>query len=99
METEGLKVTFLLRLTPVIPFNAFNYVISLTNLKVGHYCLASLGMLPGTIVYVYIGTSISKIQDVATGNYKGGVAPVVLLVVGSILACVGIIWISTVVKR
>ena len=99
MDSEGLKVTFLLRLTPLIPFNAFNYVVSLTNLSVGHYCLASFGMLPGTIVYVYIGTSVSNIQDVATGKYEKGLAPVILLIVGSLLACGGICWISFTVKK
>jgi uncharacterized membrane protein YdjX (TVP38/TMEM64 family) len=61
METEGFKVTFLLRLTPLIPYNVFNYVMGLTKVSTLSFCLASFGMLPGTIVYVFIGTTIANI--------------------------------------
>jgi uncharacterized membrane protein YdjX (TVP38/TMEM64 family) len=99
MDSEGLKVTFLLRLTPIIPYNAFNYVIALTNLRVIHFCLASFGMLPGTVVYVFIGTNVSNIQEIATGDYDGGIAPLILLIIGSVLACVGLVYISIIVKK
>lgn len=56
-------------------------------------------MIPGTVVYVFIGTTIGSIQDAATGNYDAGVAPLILVIVGSILACVAIVYISIVVKR
>ena len=61
MLTEGLKVTFLLRLTPLIPYNVFNYIMGLTKVTTLSYFLASFGMLPGTIVYVFIGTTIANI--------------------------------------
>ncbi|MGJ3241573.1 MAG: TVP38/TMEM64 family protein [Opitutales bacterium] len=54
---EGGKIIFLLRLTPVIPFSLSNYLYGLTAVKFPAYVLASwLGMLPGTVLYVYIGT-------------------------------------------
>ena len=99
IETEGLKITFLLRLCPLIPFNVFNYVMGLTNVKTRDYMLAGFGMLPGTIVYIYIGTNIYNIQALISGDYDGGVAPIILLIVGSVLACGGIIYISIVVRR
>jgi len=49
---------FLLRLSPVIPFNLSNYFYGLTDVKFWPYVLASwIGMMPGTFLYVYIGTA------------------------------------------
>ncbi len=52
---QGRKVVFLLRLSPVIPFNVLNYALGLTTVRVGDFILASAGMLPGTLLYVYSG--------------------------------------------
>jgi uncharacterized membrane protein YdjX (TVP38/TMEM64 family) len=55
---EGAKLIFLLRLSPVIPFNLSNYFYGLTAVKFLPYVLASwIGMIPGTFLYVYIGMS------------------------------------------
>ena len=53
---EGGKIVLLLRLSPVFPFNALNYLLGLTAVKFWHYVAASwLGMMPGTVLYVYLG--------------------------------------------
>jgi uncharacterized membrane protein YdjX (TVP38/TMEM64 family) len=55
---QGAKLIFLLRLSPVIPFNLSNYFYGLTAVKFWPYVLASwIGMIPGTLLYVYIGTA------------------------------------------
>jgi len=99
MEKEGLKFTFLLRLCPLIPFNAFNYLMGVTNVKFKSYALAGFGMIPGTIVYVFVGTTIGNIADAASGEFEGGTVTLVLLIVGTVLAFVAIVYISIVVKR
>jgi len=54
---QGAKLIFLLRLSPIIPFNLSNYFYGLTSVKFWPYLLASwIGMMPGTFLYVYIGT-------------------------------------------
>ena len=54
---EGWKIVALLRLSPLIPFNASNYFYGITAVKFWPYVLASwIGMLPGTVLYVYLGT-------------------------------------------
>ena len=56
---EGWKVVGLLRLAPTIPFNLLNYALGVTRVKFSHYLVASwLGMMPGTVLYVYIGSII-----------------------------------------
>ena len=46
VRVNGFKVTLLLRLAPIIPFNAFNYFMGLTSVSFKHYCMAHIGMLP-----------------------------------------------------
>jgi uncharacterized membrane protein YdjX (TVP38/TMEM64 family) len=52
---QGRRIVFLLRLSPFAPFNFLNYALGLTTLSVGDFLLASLGMVPGTLVYSYAG--------------------------------------------
>ena len=99
MEKEGLKFTLLLRLCPLIPFNAFNYVMGVTAVTFKDYAIGGVGMIPGTIVYVFVGTTIGNIADAASGEFEGGTATLVLLIVGTVLAFVAIVYITIVVKR
>src|SRR5437870_10053314 len=55
---QGAKLIFLLRLSPVIPFNLSNYFYGLTGVRFWPYVLVSwIGMMPGTFLYVYIGVA------------------------------------------
>jgi uncharacterized membrane protein YdjX (TVP38/TMEM64 family) len=66
---EGAKLIFLLRLSPVIPFNLSNYFYGLTSVKFSRYVLASwTGMMPGTFLYVYIGTAGKAAVVAAAGG-------------------------------
>ena len=53
---QGRRIVFLLRLSPAFPFNLLNYALGLTRVRFADYAVASLGMLPGTLLYVYLGT-------------------------------------------
>jgi len=53
---QGAKLIFLLRLSPVIPFNLSNYFYGLT------------GMMPATFLYVYIGTAGKAAVAAAAGG-------------------------------
>jgi uncharacterized membrane protein YdjX (TVP38/TMEM64 family) len=66
---QGAKLVFLLRLSPVIPFNLSNYFYGLTGVKFWPYVLASWsGMIPGTFLYVYIGTASKLAVSAASGG-------------------------------
>jgi uncharacterized membrane protein YdjX (TVP38/TMEM64 family) len=82
---EGLKLVFLLRLSPLIPFNVLNYALSLTRITLGRYVLASaVGMLPGTALYVYLGSLAPAAADLSSAGRGGGSARTVLYVAGLI---------------
>jgi uncharacterized membrane protein YdjX (TVP38/TMEM64 family) len=65
---EGRKIAFLLRLSPAIPFNLLNYALGLTRVRFADYLIASLGMIPGTFLYVYLG---SLAGDAASASAAG----------------------------
>ncbi|MBI5248740.1 MAG: FAD-containing oxidoreductase [Desulfomonile tiedjei] len=72
---EGFKVVLLLRLSPVFPFDFLNYALGLTKVSFRNYALASLiGMLPGTLMYVYFGSAARSLTEVAAGKVEGGFA-------------------------
>ena len=89
----------LLRLCPVLPFNAMNYLMGITSVEAKDYIVGCVGMIPGTLVYVFVGTTISDIADTAKGKSENNTLILVFLIVGSIIGCGGIIYISMVAKR
>ena len=62
---NGLKIVFLTRLSPIFPFNLLNYAFGVTQVSLKDYILGSVGMIPGTAMYVYMG---SLIGDIAMKN-------------------------------
>ena len=64
---EGFKIVALLRLSPVFPFNLLNYSLGLTRVRFLHYLLASVAMLPGTLLYVYYGKAAGSLAAIAGG--------------------------------
>jgi len=62
---QGLRITFLMRLSPVFPFSLLNYALGLTRVRLRDYVLASFGMLPGTFLYVYYGTLARDVAALA----------------------------------
>jgi uncharacterized membrane protein YdjX (TVP38/TMEM64 family) len=93
---QGRKIVFLLRLSPVFPFNLLNYGLGLTRVRFADYVLASVGMLPGTVLYVYYGKLAGDVAALAggTASEKGAGYYAVL-----ILGLAATIAVTTVVTR
>jgi uncharacterized membrane protein YdjX (TVP38/TMEM64 family) len=68
VEQRGFKIAFLLRLTPLVPFSLLNYALGLSRIRFRDYLLASFGMLPGTLLYVYGGWAAGELTAVAAGQ-------------------------------
>ena len=93
---EGFKIVFLTRLSPVFPFTLLNYAYGLTKVPFRHYALASwIGMLPGTLMFVYLGSAVRSLADIAAGKVQGGAAQRILFWVGLIVTFV----VATLVTR
>jgi uncharacterized membrane protein YdjX (TVP38/TMEM64 family) len=68
LDRDGAFYLFSLRLIPQIPFFVINVVMGLTRMRVWTFWWVSqLGMLAGTLVYVYAGSTISLNEFAATG--------------------------------
>ncbi len=65
---QGFKIVLLTRLSPLFPFNFLNFAYGTTKVRFRDYLLASfLGMLPGTVMFVYVGSTIKDIARVLSG--------------------------------
>ena len=97
---QGLKITILCRLSPIIPFNAFNYGMGVTAVKFKDYCIACIAMIPGTLLYVFFGAAAGSLTGIAGGddddspsnNRAVTIAIVVVGVVFGIGAIAVIVW-------
>lgn len=97
---DGRRIVFLLRLTPLVPFTALNYLLGLTRITLTDMLLASPGMLPGTVLYVYYGRVIGDLAAVAAGaTPPRGAAQYVLLAVGLVASLVVTVHISRMARR
>lgn len=65
---EGLKIVLLTRLSPIFPFNLLNYAFGITGVSLKDYALGSIGMIPGTVMYVYIGSLAGDLARIGTEN-------------------------------
>lgn len=80
---SGWKIVFLTRLSPVFPFNVLNYLYGATRVSLRDYVLASwVGMLPGTVLYVYFGAVAGNLTRLLAGDIDGGPGQQALLWVG-----------------
>jgi uncharacterized membrane protein YdjX (TVP38/TMEM64 family) len=97
---QGPKLIFLLRLSPVIPFNLSNYFYGLTAVKFWPYVLVSwIGMMPGTFLYVYIGTA-GKAAVLAAGGeaVKQGWQYWTFMSIGLVATIVVTIWVTKIAR-
>ncbi|HEX4333303.1 MAG TPA: FAD-dependent oxidoreductase [Usitatibacter sp.] len=63
VQREGPFYLFAMRLVPAFPFFAVNLLMGLTPIKVRtFYGVSQIGMLAGTIVYVYAGTQLGQFK-------------------------------------
>ncbi|KAK6937498.1 SNARE associated Golgi protein [Dillenia turbinata] len=99
IQRSGFKIVLLLRLTPLLPFNMLNYLLSVTPVGIGEYMLATwFGMMPITFALVYVGTTLKDLSDVTHGWSKVSKARWACLALGLGLSVILIVCIAKVAK-
>lgn len=80
LAEEGPFYLFTLRLIPAVPFFVINLVMGLTPIRTRTFWWVSqLGMLPGTAVYLYAGSSVPSLRQLAEQGAGGIISPQLLL--------------------
>lgn len=66
VASEGFKIVLLTRLSPVFPFALLNYAFGITGVSLKDYTLGSMGMIPGILLYVYLGALAGDLARLGT---------------------------------
>ncbi len=97
---QGFRIVLLTRLSPVFPFNLLNYAFGLTRVAFRDYVLGSMiGMLPGTVMYVYLGSLVTGLAELAGGQSSGGTAKQVFYFVGLAATVAVTLYVTRVARR
>jgi len=97
---NSFKLILLLRLSPLVPFNLLNYVLGLSDVPLGRYVAASfIGMLPGTWLYLYLGSLATTAAELSNASREGRVQRIVLTVAGLVATVLAIVFITRAAKR
>ena len=80
MAEKGFRIMALLRLSPIIPFNVLNYIAGVTAIGFWQYVWAMFAVLPGTILYVFLGASAGSLADSANSGDNSFVTIIVVVV-------------------
>lgn len=97
---QGVWIMFLLRLSPLIPFVQLNYALVLSGVRYRDYVLATMGMWPTIIMYVYYGKVAGDVAALATGVApQRGPEYYALLVVGLVATVVATTMVARAAKR
>jgi uncharacterized membrane protein YdjX (TVP38/TMEM64 family) len=97
---EGAWVMFLLRLSPLIPFNILNYALALSGVRYVDFAIALLGMIPAIIMYTYYGKVVGDVAALAAGvSPPRGPEYYALLVLGLVAIIISTTMITRAARR
>lgn len=83
VSNKGFLIVFLTRLSPAFPFSLINYVYGVTKIKLRDYAIATFfGIMPASLLYIYLGSTAKNLQDVLGGNIESSPAQQWLLYAG-----------------
>ncbi len=97
---EGLKIVLLTRLSPIFPFNLLNYAYGVTGVSLKDYIIGSVGMIPGTIMYVYIGSVAGNLATIGTQTTTANpIAQWSLRIIGFIATVAVTLYVTKIAKK
>ncbi|MGK7879370.1 MAG: TVP38/TMEM64 family protein [Crocosphaera sp.] len=97
---EGWKIVVLTRLSPIFPFVVLIYAFAITQVSLRDYAIASwIGMLPGTVMYVYIGSLIGNIATLGAGGREKTSLEWALYIVGLIATVLVSVYVTKISRQ
>ena len=82
VESEGMRLVCLLRLSPVVPFTLLNYVLGVSRLRFRDYLGGMTGIIPVAAMYVYAGKVAGDLASLATGAAPRGTMYYTMMAIG-----------------
>ncbi len=100
VRKQGWKIVGLTRLSPVFPFSLLNYMYGLTPVSFRHYFFASwIGMLPGTVMYVYLGTAGESLVTLGAEGRERSSAEWILMAAGLAVTVIVTLFVTRLASR
>ena len=91
LEREGAFYLFMLRLIPAVPFFAINAVMGLTKIRTStFYWVSQVGMIPGTLLYLWAGSRVPSLQELADKKLNAVLSPAQALQITIAFALLGL---------
>lgn len=91
LERDGGFYLFSLRMVPLFPFFVINLVMGLTQMRTWpFYWISQVGMIPGTLVFVFAGTQLAEVTSLSDILSPGLIAAFTLLGVFPLIAKKGL---------
>ncbi len=82
---EGWKIVRLMSLSPIFPFNMLNYPFGVRQVSFKDYFFPTwIGIMPGTVLCVYIGSLTSELAISAVGMKERSRTPIEWAFYGSV---------------
>ena len=100
LARKGFVVVLLTRLSLALPYGPLNYAYGLSSVRFSHYALATwIGMLPGGLLYAYLGSTLKDLSEVAAGVKPPVTLQFVFLAIGLASTLATTIILSRVARR
>ena len=101
VERQGLKLVILIRLSPLMPFNVFNYALGLTRVRFRDFVLGSfVGLAPVTMFYAYLGSLAGALAGpAASGDGHTSLARHAVTALGLIATGVLTVYVTRLARR
>lgn len=97
---EGWKIVGLTRLSPIFPFNLLNYAFGVTQVSLRDYFFASwIGMMPGTVMYVYLGSLAGSLATLGTEGGTRTTAEWILYGVGLVATIAVTVYVTKIARK
>jgi uncharacterized membrane protein YdjX (TVP38/TMEM64 family) len=95
VRNRGFGIVFLSRLSPLLPFNLLNYAFGVSQVSLRDFILASwLGMLPGTVMFLSLGSALGNLADVWTERRPASAGQTWLLGLGVTASVLLAVWLG-----
>ncbi|XRB07222.1 peptide transporter [Pycnococcus provasolii] len=102
LRKDAWKIVGLLRLAPLLPYSAMNYILAVTPIPAWHYTLVSaVAIIPGTFLYVYIGSIIGDITKLVDDESSRTIRPEVYIATAVVtgLVVVAVVVLTTIYAK